>query len=351
MFCHLNAFPRTLRGGCTIVQTVCLWRRGRDLALSRLSVAGARRTAILVYRRTIPGLLNGVVQLCSRGERAHRCQTVFMSDGKTHVLLTGASGLVGGILREQWGDRYRLRLADIQTIEGGRSRSKLPLNPSHEEFVLLDTSDLGQFTSACEGIDVVVHLAADPSPSADFYGSLLDRNVKSTYNAFAAAAVAGCRRVVIASSVNAVLGYGGVGREGQASGSAWDAPVWPVNVYGATKCWGEALARVFSTSYSGPSAGEPADGPLSCICVRLGSPRWDPEGAGIPLPYGEPQWGLSARDCGQLFGRCVDVEDVRFAIVAGVSRHALSWMDVEHTCSVLGYSPEDSTGTAAPAKL
>ena len=57
------------------------------------------------------------------------------------MLLTGASGLVGGILREQWGDRYQLRLADIQTIEGGRSRSKLPLNPSHEEFVLLDTSE------------------------------------------------------------------------------------------------------------------------------------------------------------------------------------------------------------------
>ena len=276
--------------------------------------------------------------------------TVLMSDHrKPRVLLTGASGLVGGILREQWGDRYQLRLADIQTIEGGRSRTKLPLNPAHEEFVLLDTSDLDQFTRACEGIDVVVHLAADPSPSADFYGSLLDRNVKSTYNAFAAAAAAGCRRVVIASSVNAVLGYGGVGREGQASGSAWDAPVWPVNVYGATKCWGEALARVFSTSYSGPSAGEPADGPLSCICVRLGSPRWDPEGAGIPSPYGEPQWGLSARDCGQLFGRCVDVEDVPFAIVAGVSRHASSWMDVEHTCAVLGYTPEDSTGSAAAA--
>ena len=76
--------------------------------------------------------------------------------------------------------------------------------------------------------------------------------------------------MVYVSSINAVLGYGGVGREGEASGSAWDAPVWPVNVYGATKCWGEALARVVSTSYSGPAralAGEPAGGPLSCICL------------------------------------------------------------------------------------
>ena len=154
---------------------------------------------------------------------------------KTRVLLTGASGLVGSILREQWGNRYALRLADINPIERGYElrteiernavgeTELLPLQP-HEEFFLLDTADLEQFTAACEGIDVVVHLAADPAPNADFYGSLLERNVNSTYNAFAAAAAQKCRRVVIASSVNAVLGYEGVGREGQAAGSAWDAP-------------------------------------------------------------------------------------------------------------------------------
>ena len=72
-----------------------------------------------------------------------------------------------------------------------------------------------------------MHLAADPSPGADFYGSLLDRNVKSTYNAFHAARESGCQRVVYASSVNAVLGYEGVGRAGEASGSAWDVRVPP----------------------------------------------------------------------------------------------------------------------------
>ena len=32
------------------------------------------------------------------------------------VLITGAAGLVGGILREDWGDRYALRLTDIQPV-------------------------------------------------------------------------------------------------------------------------------------------------------------------------------------------------------------------------------------------
>eukprot|EP01046_Picozoa_sp_COSAG06_P061100 COSAG06_NODE_13262_length_1276_cov_5.483432_2_plen_35_part_01 len=31
------------------------------------------------------------------------------AETKTRVLLTGASGLVGSILRKQWGDRFHLR--------------------------------------------------------------------------------------------------------------------------------------------------------------------------------------------------------------------------------------------------
>jgi hypothetical protein len=43
-----------------------------------------------------------------------------MADTKITVLLTGASGLVGGILRAQWADgRYALRLADIRPLDVG----------------------------------------------------------------------------------------------------------------------------------------------------------------------------------------------------------------------------------------
>ena len=75
---------------------------------------------------------------------------------KLHVLITGAAGLVGGIVRQHWGDRYRLRLADIQPI------SDLA---DHEESVELDICDLEAFTEACRDVDVVLHLAADRSPS------------------------------------------------------------------------------------------------------------------------------------------------------------------------------------------
>ncbi len=136
-----------------------------------------------------------------------------------------------------------------------------------------------------EQVDTVVHLAADPRPNGDFHTSLLPSNVvrltsscslachslshtnlKSpcveqvgVYNAFEAARQAGCRRILFASSVHAMLGYpidwsnGGTGE-----GTDNTKPPNPPNTYGATKVWGEALCRKFSN----------ADG-LSCIAMRV----------------------------------------------------------------------------------
>ncbi len=48
------------------------------------------------------------------------------------ILITGAAGLFGDILRTYWGARYRLRLADVRPIEN------LAL---HEEYVKADIVD------------------------------------------------------------------------------------------------------------------------------------------------------------------------------------------------------------------
>jgi nucleoside-diphosphate-sugar epimerase len=62
------------------------------------------------------------------------------------------------------------------------------------ELVALDVGDAEACQEACRGVETVVHLAADPSPEADFYGSLLENNIKGTYNVFRAAKDQGCRR-------------------------------------------------------------------------------------------------------------------------------------------------------------
>ena len=96
----------------------------------------------------------------------------------TTILITGAAGLFGGILRQHWGDRYRLRLADVQPVTD---------LAAHETFVETDITDPEQLRLACQGVDTIVHLAAYPGDGAPFYDTLMQLNVIGAYNAFEAA--------------------------------------------------------------------------------------------------------------------------------------------------------------------
>ena len=105
-------------------------------------------------------------------------------------------------------------------------------------------------------------------------------------------------------------------------GVAWSAPVWPLNVYGATKCFAEALARVFSSSHG-----------LSCLCVRLG-------GFGMGAEENVSA-GVSGIDCAGVFGACVDAApSLMFAIVPGMSDNVKNHMDVEDG-ALVGWAPAE----------
>ncbi len=230
------------------------------------------------------------------------------------VLITGAAGLFGGILRDHWRSRYRLRLSDIEPIE---------TLEANEEFVQADIVDYGQLLNACRGVDTVVHLAAFPGDGAEFYDTLLNLNVIGAYNAFEAAREAGCRRVVFASSIDAVKGYWDEGE------IPLDVPVFPTNIYGATKCWGEAIARVYAHQHG-----------LSCICVRLCNPGFNQAG---DWKADDTISGMSPRDAASLLRLCVDAGDIDYAVVNGISNHRHGRLDLEGTRRLLGFEPEDGT--------
>ncbi len=231
------------------------------------------------------------------------------------VLLTGAAGRIGTSFWHEASGRYRFRLADRDTaeLEGAASQG--------HEVLALDVADPDACQGACRDIDTVVHLAADPSPEADFYGSLLDNNIKGTYNVFRAAKDQGCRRVIFASSIHAVLGYP------PDVAVRPDAPVRPLNMYGVTKCFGEALAACFA-----------ADG-LSSIAIRIGAydAPWLREN---PTPS-DMSLFLSPRDMNQLLMRCIETPDIPFAIVHAVSDNRRKRLDIATTRELLGYQPED----------
>jgi nucleoside-diphosphate-sugar epimerase len=230
------------------------------------------------------------------------------------VLLTGAAGRIGRSFVAGTASRYRFRLADREIGELD--------DAAGYEIVLLDVADLDGCRAACAGIDTVVHLAADPSPEADFAGSLLENNIRGAYNIFRAAADAGCRRVVYASSLHAIAGYS----IEEAAGP--DSPVRPLNMYGVSKCFGEATARYFAE----------AEG-LSCIAVRIGAfeAPWIRE-----EPTREVLSGfISARDLNQLLVRCIEAPTISFAILHGISNNRIKRVSLTETESLLGYGPRD----------
>lgn len=235
---------------------------------------------------------------------------------KHKVLLTGAAGRIGSAFREHIGTRYHLRLADRNLANLG--------DPADHEVIRLDVADPDACQAACVGIETVVHLAGDPSGRSGFYNSLLDNNVKGVYNIFQAAADQGCRRVVFASTVQTISGYP---LDVQVRP---EMPVRPLNMYAASKIFGEAVAHVFAMTTD-----------LSAIAVRIGS------FAGNRVHTDPPARTLSTfisqRDMSELLVRCIEAPQVKFAIVHGVSDNRFKRLDLTTTRELLDYHPQDDS--------
>ena len=75
------------------------------------------------------------------------------------------------------------------------------------EYRQVDTRDFDSLTPHFAGSDAVIHLAAIPHPSMGTEVEVFDTNCRGAFNVYRAAADAGIKRVVSASSINA-LGYG-----------------------------------------------------------------------------------------------------------------------------------------------
>ncbi len=112
------------------------------------------------------------------------------------VLVTGASGLLGGCLVERMRDDVRLRLVDMVPPPDDRARG--------HEFLTLDLRDAAGVARACRGVEVVHHLAAGqrmkPQFSAMSEQAIFDMNVDAVRNVLAGARAAGVRKVVHISS-------------------------------------------------------------------------------------------------------------------------------------------------------
>lgn len=113
------------------------------------------------------------------------------------VLVTGGTGAVG---REAV---KRLVAHDHDVTVIGRRPG---LNIEGAAYKQCDIVDFARLTEVIEGMDTIVHLAAIPNPGLGTGEEIFLANDTGTFNVYRAAANAGIRRIVSASSINA-LGY------------------------------------------------------------------------------------------------------------------------------------------------
>ncbi|MDQ3327474.1 MAG: NAD(P)-dependent oxidoreductase [Chloroflexota bacterium] len=239
------------------------------------------------------------------------------------MLVTGAAGRIGSYFAEHAQQKYDLRL---MVMEGEDKRGIRDFG----EVVTGDIEDLERIKQVCAGMDTVVHLAGNSDPSAT-WERLLGTNIVGTYNTMVAAKAARCRRVVFASSIHAVSGYPA---DVQVKTSE---PVNPGDLYGVTKCFGEALGR-----YMAEQEG------LSVIALRIGGFQ-SLEAAREPEAVGMLDAFVSKRDLHQLIERSIEVENVRFAILHGLSDNRFKRLDISDARVLVGYDPQDDFARENPA--
>lgn len=112
------------------------------------------------------------------------------------ILVTGAEGTIGSAVCT--------RLSGLGAKITGLSLGATGDRDLPEMAHLLrgDTTDVDEVARALEGIELVVHLAAIPSPIGQQPYDVFRTNVNSTFNVLWQAAERGIERAVIASSIN-----------------------------------------------------------------------------------------------------------------------------------------------------
>lgn len=234
---------------------------------------------------------------------------------KSRILITGGCGKIGSYFAQFASERYAVRVVD--RVPWNREK----LGPLSGESLVLDLQDPEACRDACDDVDQVIHLAADASPEADFMDSLLPNNVIATFNMFRAAQEVGCQRFIFASSAHVASAYPADVQ------IKVDTPVRPKNLYGVSKCFGEALAAYFAFCEG-----------LPCIVLRIGAYAFPEEYTAFSTD--ELDAFLSPDDFNHLLIRCLETPDVTFAIAHAISNNRFKRLDLTETRDAFDYQPQ-----------
>ena len=247
------------------------------------------------------------------------------------VMITGIVGTIGTIVADHIQDDHEVLGVDLRESD----------RPNTTQIDLADSAD--ELAKTFEGVDVVLHLAADrrhePWISWD---ELMRPNIIATANVYTAAHKAGVRRVVFASSMHAVGGYEliepyasivngnyeGIDRNKVELVKGLGQDAKPDSEYSASKVFGESLGKYFAEF-------EEMEG----LVIRVGTVH----------PNNKPgsdsrSWVsyFSRNDIPGYFRACIEKKDVTYDILYGSSNNDWKVYDTPYAFNYLGFQPSDN---------
>lgn len=233
----------------------------------------------------------------------------------SRVLITGAKGKIGTVLRHALSQDCDVFQLDIENIQDSDVEIKGDI-ASYEDVI----KALTKF----EPIDCIVHLASNPNADSS-WEDILQANIIGTRNIYEAARQQNVKRVIFASSTHLYGAYEGYPADSELGRpiSVEDNPR-PDGDYGTSKGFGELIARQYCDLYG-----------IESICLRIGSVSAENE----PVALYEKLW-LSHNDLVQIFKLALTT-DTQFGIYFVTSENRDGIFDLTPTKNELGFKPQD----------
>ena len=268
-----------------------------------------------------------------------------MTEQPLKVHITGVYGLIGNLVYKhlsQWPERYQLFGSGRRLMSSLRADEEMRVQVPEDRFQIADISDSQAVEKALDGMDAVLHIAAVPGPD-DSFDDIASSNIRGTYNVLEACRKGNISRMVYASSIMTVWGYGQFVepyksiREDRVGDIPDDFepvkhtdPVRPTEPYSMSKVWAEGACRTYSDAHG-----------LSVICLRIG---WVNKQNAAQGTFSNSIW-CSHADIVSSFERALvktaePVYDVCFAL----SDNKHCWVDLQHAREVTGFVPQDRGG-------
>jgi uronate dehydrogenase len=226
------------------------------------------------------------------------------------VLVTGASGAIGQPVCAELRARADFVRGFDRMAEGG--------SDACDEFMVGDLADAARVREALDGMDAIVHLAAmpDEAPFAD----LMTPNLLGLFHVFDAARQQHVRRVVLASSIQAV--------GGASAGVRGTSLRAPNNHYALTKLFAEDMGEMYARRFG-----------LQVVAARIGWMVRTPREAQRIVELGLLDWYVSRSDVCEFLHGALHSAFQGFATAYVIGPDGRHHFDMEPGKRLFGFEP------------